>query len=52
MKASTLLAVSLWCGLSGACGDNHDDKEWSKEELQELEHKWGFEVRNRTAILQ
>lgn len=36
-----LLAMA---GLATACAHDHDDKEWTKEELQELEDKWGYEV--------
>lgn len=33
--------------LAAACGSHgHDDHEWTAEELAELEHKWGMEVRS------
>lgn len=45
---TTLGLVCLLLALASpgsACGDGHDDvKEWTKEELAELEAKWGFEV--------
>lgn len=45
MKTYSLLGALLFAGLCAGCGgDNHDDKEWTKEELAELEAKWGFEV--------
>lgn len=45
MKLLTLLNLLLGSSLTLACGhDNHDGKEWTKEELQELEEKWGYEV--------
>ncbi|KAG5989361.1 hypothetical protein E4U54_004353 [Claviceps lovelessii] len=44
---TTLGLVCLLLALASpgsACGDGHDDvKEWTKEELAELEAKWGFE---------
>lgn len=46
MKTSTILFRLLMLGaLSSACNHHHEDKEWTKEELAELEAKWGFEVR-------
>lgn len=46
MRASSLLRLLALSGLSNACGhDHHDEKEWTKEELADLEAKWGFEVR-------
>lgn len=45
MKVPTLLSLLLGSTLTLACGhDNHDGKEWTKEELQELEDKWGHDV--------
>lgn len=45
MKSAAFLSLLLCSGLSAACGGHeHDDKEWSKEELAELEEKWGHEV--------
>ncbi|KAK3180816.1 hypothetical protein K4F52_007907 [Lecanicillium sp. MT-2017a] len=42
MKTSALLSLLLGAGLSAACGGHDDDdKVWTKEELQELEMKWG-----------
>ncbi|KAG7121652.1 Guanidinobutyrase like protein [Verticillium longisporum] len=47
MKGSSITSVCLWllsASLSTACAHDHDDaKVWSKEELEELERKWGFE---------
>ena len=46
MKSAALMSLLLWSGLSAACGGHgdHDGKEWTKEELAELEAKWGFDV--------
>lgn len=45
MKTSSLLHLLTLGGLASACGhDHHDDKEWTKEELADLEAKWGYEV--------
>lgn len=45
MRTSSLLRLLALSGLSNACGhDHHDEKEWTKEELADLEAKWGFEV--------
>ncbi|KAH6694685.1 guanidinobutyrase [Verticillium dahliae] len=48
MKGSSITSICLWllsASLSTACAHDHDDaKVWSKEELEELERKWGFEV--------
>lgn len=41
MKLLNLLSLA---GLAAACAHDHDDKEWTKEELDELEAKWGYEV--------
>jgi hypothetical protein len=41
MKLLNLLTMA---GLATACAHDHDDKEWTKEELDELEQKWGYEV--------
>ncbi|POR37143.1 Asparagine--tRNA ligase, cytoplasmic [Tolypocladium paradoxum] len=45
MKAAALWGLLFWSGLSSACGGhgNHDGEEWTEEELQELEDKWGCE---------
>ncbi|KAM0527468.1 hypothetical protein ACHAPS_002834 [Verticillium nonalfalfae] len=47
MKGSSITSICLWllsASLSTACAHDHDDaKVWSKEELEELERKWGFE---------
>ncbi|KAM4055331.1 arginase family protein [Hirsutella rhossiliensis] len=46
-SAAALVSLLLWCGLPSACHGHgkhdDDDKEWSKEELAELEAKWGAE---------
>lgn len=49
MKVSAVAALGLWLMSSSfvtACQDGHGDdgKVWTKEELDELENKWGFEV--------
>ena len=45
MRTSTLLHLLSLGALCNACShDNHDDREWTKEELAELEAKWGYEV--------
>lgn len=47
MKTSSLLHLLALGGLTRACGhDHHDDKVWTKEELADLEAKWGYEVRH------
>lgn len=46
MKWSSIASGVLLAGMVSACGHHHhDDKEWTKEELEELERKWGHEVR-------
>ena len=42
MRASVL--ATLCAGVAMACG-GHDDRVWTKEEMQELEDKWGTDVR-------
>jgi agmatinase len=44
MRINQLLAVLPLAGLTLGCGHHHDDKEWTAEELAELEAKWGFDV--------
>lgn len=40
-----LLLVAL-ASLAAACGNHgHDGREWTAEELADLETKWGMEVR-------
>lgn len=41
MKLLNLLSLA---GLAVACAHDQDEKEWTKEELDELEAKWGYEV--------
>ncbi|KAJ4150978.1 hypothetical protein LMH87_011701 [Akanthomyces muscarius] len=43
MRASVLASLALYAGLSLACGGHDDDRQWTKEELQELEDKWGYD---------
>jgi hypothetical protein len=54
MRIASVAAFGLWLltsPLATACQDGHDDgKVWTKEELEELENKWGFEV--NTHLLQ
>lgn len=39
------LSWLFWGSLSAGCGhEKHDEREWTKEELAELEAKWGFDV--------
>lgn len=45
-----LLNVLALAGLATACSHDHDDKEWTKEELDELEQKWGYEVCDRYSV--
>ena len=46
MKSELLLpALVAFARLAGACGDHGHDKDFTPEELAELERKWGFEVR-------
>ena len=54
MKFTSLLLISapFLSGLSSACGHSHGDgKEWTKEELDALEEKWGFEVCDHALLL-
>lgn len=44
---AALVSLLLWSGLPSACrghGEHETDRQWSKEELAELEAKWGAEV--------
>ncbi|KAL6786804.1 arginase family domain-containing protein [Trichoderma sp. SZMC 28012] len=42
MKTAVFLSWLFWGSLSAGCGhDKHDEREWTKEELAELEAKWG-----------
>ncbi|KAK4073433.1 uncharacterized protein Triagg1_5259 [Trichoderma aggressivum f. europaeum] len=37
---------AAWLALSAGCShEKHDEREWTKEELAELEAKWGFDGR-------
>lgn len=37
--------VAALASLAAACGNHaHDQREWTADELAELEHKWGMEV--------
>ena len=46
MRPHNILGGLLLAGLTSACGHDHgDEKEWTKEELEELEARWGYEVR-------
>lgn len=45
MRCVRALLVAALASLVGACGNHqHDDHEWTAEELAELEQKWGMEV--------
>lgn len=43
MRSLLLLALAS-CAAACAGGHHEDDKVWTKEELDELELKWGMEV--------
>ncbi|KAJ2969075.1 hypothetical protein NQ176_g8858 [Zarea fungicola] len=43
MKCSVLVPLLAFTGIAHACGGHDDGKEWTKEELAELEDKWGNE---------
>jgi agmatinase len=49
MKVTSLLPF-LALAARGSCCGGHDDKEWTKEELAELEEKWGHEVSFLTPV--
>jgi hypothetical protein len=45
MRSGRALLFAALASLAAACGHHqHDDHEWTAEELAELEHKWGMEV--------
>lgn len=44
MKFVSLLHLLSFISSGYACGGHDDEKEWSNEELAELEAKWGHEV--------
>lgn len=41
---SLFSGLLLFPGVCLACGGHDDGKVWTKEELDELEAKWGYEV--------
>ncbi|KAM3431115.1 hypothetical protein MY4824_007316 [Beauveria thailandica] len=43
MRASVLASLVLCTSLSLACGGHDDGRQWTKEELEELEYKWGYD---------
>lgn len=43
MKSATLLQFLALVACTAGC-NHHGDKEWTKEELDQLEAKWGYEV--------
>lgn len=46
MRPQDVLGGLMLASLTAACGHDHgDEKEWTKEELDELEARWGYEVR-------
>lgn len=45
MRGIQVLAAAALASLAAACGNHaHDEREWTAEELAELESKWGAEV--------
>lgn len=42
MKSAVLLSWLFWGSMSAGCG--HGGREWTKEELAELEAEWGTDV--------
>jgi agmatinase len=45
MKTTVLLSWLFWGSLSAGCEhDGHEGREWTTEELAELEAKWGTDV--------
>lgn len=47
MKTTPLLGLGLllcWFDMSSACNGHHDKGEWTKEELAEMQAKWGADV--------
>lgn len=45
MKTAVFLSWLFWASLSAGCShEKHDEREWTKEELAELEAKWGTDV--------
>jgi agmatinase len=44
MKFVSLIHLLAFIGSGQACGGHGEEKEWSSEELAELEAKWGHEV--------
>lgn len=51
MKFIAWLSILALAGSGYSCGGHGDEKEWSKEELAELEAKWGHEVRDERFAL-
>lgn len=46
MRGTRALLTAALAWRAAACGNHgHDGHEWTAEELAELEHKWGMEVR-------
>ncbi|KAI5461818.1 arginase family-domain-containing protein [Mariannaea sp. PMI_226] len=43
MKVSILVKIIIFGTISSACNHHHDERDYTKEELAELEAKWGFE---------
>lgn len=45
MRGIQILVAAALASLAAACGNHaHDEREWTAEELLELEQKWGAEV--------
>ncbi|KAL9469115.1 hypothetical protein ACSS6W_010809 [Trichoderma asperelloides] len=48
MKSAVLLSWLFWGSMSAGCGhDKHGGREWTKEELAELEAEWGTDTAYR-----
>lgn len=52
MRPRDIFSGLLLAALTTACGHEHDEdgKEWTEDELAELEARWGYEVRNSLGL--